>query len=109
MISLLNCTDYALAGLAECGSAESKNVSLSEPKDNASVKKQMNGFESGVNGVDVDMNGIDKVVNGVQNGVHSVENGNAKFIERSNMKSNSQEDQKRIACDNPAKSLNDRL
>lgn len=89
--------------MTECGSTESKNVSLSEAKDNASVKKQVNGFESGVNGVEVDMNGIDKVVNGVQNDVHSVENGNAKFVERSNMKSNSQEDQKCIACDNPAK------
>ncbi|KZC09726.1 hypothetical protein WN55_00861, partial [Dufourea novaeangliae] len=104
-----NLHDYALAGLTESGSAESKIVGSSGAKDNASVKKQINRVDSRVNGVEVGVNGVDKIVNGVQNGVHGVANGNAKFVERNSIKSNSQEDQKRIARDNTAKKLNDSL
>lgn len=104
--SLLNCTDYALAGLAESGSTESKNLDSSGVKD-ASAKKQVNGVGCRVNGIEVGVNGVDKVVNGVQNGVHGVANGNAKFVERSSIKSNSQEEQKCCARVSPAKKLAD--
>ncbi|XP_015431585.1 PREDICTED: uncharacterized protein LOC107187902 isoform X2 [Dufourea novaeangliae] len=100
---------HNLHGLTESGSAESKIVGSSGAKDNASVKKQINRVDSRVNGVEVGVNGVDKIVNGVQNGVHGVANGNAKFVERNSIKSNSQEDQKRIARDNTAKKLNDSL
>ncbi|KOC70826.1 hypothetical protein WH47_02092, partial [Habropoda laboriosa] len=74
-----NLHDYALAGFAESGSTENKNINPSEVKD-ISAKKQ-------VNGVDCRVNGVDKVVNGV----HGVTNGNLKFVEQNNIKSNSQE------------------
>ncbi|XP_054008953.1 TRPL translocation defect protein 14 isoform X2 [Hylaeus anthracinus] len=90
---------HNLHGLAESGSTESKNIDTSEARDNASARKQVNGIASRVNGVD-------KVVNGVQNGVHGVTNGNAKFVERSSIKSNSQGDVKRNVCDSPTKNLN---
>lgn len=102
--SLLNCTDYALAGLKESGSKDNKNINTSEARD-TSGKKHVNGASNGVgsrvNGVNVTINGVDKVVNGIQNGVHGVANGSAKFVERNSIKSNSKE------RDNPAKTLND--
>lgn len=103
--SLLNCTDYALAGLAECGSAENKNLNLSEVKD-TSTKKQVNGVGCRVNGVESGINGIDEVVNGVQNGVNGVTNGSAKFLDSNNARSNSQENQIHSVCGSPMKKLN---
>lgn len=102
--SVLNCTDYALAGLTESGSAENKNINTSEARGTSTKKRvngASNGVESRINGVNVTVNGVDKVVNGIQNGVHGVANGNAKFVERNSIKSNSQE------RDNPTKTLND--
>lgn len=78
--SLLNCIDYALAGLGESGSTEIKNICSS------STKKKISGVDH------YRVNGIDKVVNGVQNGVHDVTNSNVTFVERnSKIKNNSQE------------------
>ena len=88
---LLNCTDYALAGLTESGSTETKSTYTSEAKD-TSIKKIVNGVDCyRVNGVDGGINGVDKIINGVQNGVHGVTNGNVKFVEQNSIKSNSQE------------------
>lgn len=88
---LLNCTDYALAGLTESGSTGTKSTYTSEAKD-ASVKKIVNGVDCyRVNGIDGGINGVDKIINGVQNGVHGVTNGNVKFVEQNSIKSNSQE------------------
>lgn len=94
---LLNCTDYALAGLTESGSTETKSTCSSEAKD-TSVKKTVNGLDCcRVNGVDAVMNGVDKVVNGVQNGVYGVTNSIVKYVEQNSIKSNSQE------CGSPTK------
>ena len=80
----MNCTDYALAGLTESGSTETKSTYTLEAKD-ASVKKLVNGIDC------YRVNGVDKIINGVQNGVHGVTNGNVKFVEQNSIKSNSQE------------------
>ncbi|XP_076161717.1 TRPL translocation defect 14 isoform X5 [Ptiloglossa arizonensis] len=100
-----NLHDYTLAGLAESGSTESKNIVFSEVRDNASsAEKQVNGVASRIKDGEIGINGVDKVVNGVQNGVHGVTNGNMKFNERNSIKSNSQ-DAKCNTRDSPAKSL----
>ncbi|XP_033353439.1 TRPL translocation defect protein 14 isoform X5 [Bombus vosnesenskii] len=92
-----NLQDYALAGLTESGSTETKSTCSSEAKD-TSVKKTVNGLDCcRVNGVDVVINSVDKVVNGVQNGVYGVTNGIVKFAEQNSIKSNSQE------CGSPTK------
>lgn len=98
-----NLHNYALAGSTESGSTELKNLYSPEMKDNASAKQRVNGFDTRVNGEEVGVHGIDKVVNGVQNGVHGTANGNAKFVRRSSISSNSQEDETRVGHNSTGK------